>query len=108
MNILIKESQPLTAFGINQILENEFEQINVSLAQDIDDVMSLFNGHQYDMFIIDTDAHLQDTASLIKIIKEKNAEAKILIYGNSNSVKYELNYIHMGACGFISKNSKVK
>ena len=107
MNVLIKESQPLTAFGIHQLLENEFTDVNVNLASNVEDAFTLFYKSEFDMFIIDTELSLIETEKLIKTIRNRYNKAQILIYGNKNSSANELHYISMGANGFITKNSSL-
>ena len=107
MKVLIKESQPLTAFGIHQLLENEFEDVNVHLASSIEDTFSLFDKEVYDICIIDTELPLFEMKRLIEVIKSKHKKAKILIYGSKNSSEDELAYISMGASGFVTKKSNI-
>ena len=107
MNVLIKESQPLTAFGIHQLLENEFTDVNVNLASNVEDAFTLFYQSEFDMFIIDTELSLIETEKLINAIRNRYHNAKILIYGNRYSSPNELQYISMGANGFITKKSSV-
>ena len=105
MNVLIKESQPLTAFGIHQLLEKEFKNININMVTNLDDVLSSFNRSEFDMFIIDTELNLFETEKLIKSLRRIQQNIKILIYGNEMSSNYELHYISMGANGFITKQT---
>ena len=107
MNVLIKESQPLTAFGIHNLLEKEFKEVRVNMARSVEDILSLFYKETFDLFIIDTELSLEDTEQLIKEIHNVQQQSKILIYGHRNSKLNELYYIKMGASGYLSKRSSI-
>ena len=107
MNVLIKESHPLTACGIQRVLDSEFENVTINLATNLKDVLSFFNKLQYDLFILDTELPFNEMENLIKFVKKQHKSIQILVFGTHKNISNELKYIAMGASGFIRKSSSL-
>ena len=105
MKVLIKESQPLMAYGLNNLIENEFSDATINLAQDKNDAFNFMDKINYDLYIFDTELPLGEMTSLIESVKQQQKDAKILVCGNKRTVNNEFLYISMGASGFLTKES---
>ena len=108
MTVLIKDSQPLTALGIQHILTSTFEDVNVNMAQNKEEALAYFDKLNYDLLILDTELSLQEMKNLIDLIKANQEDVKILVCGNQKTANNEFHYISMGANGFITKSSTLE
>ena len=108
MTVLIKDSQALTALGIQHSLTSTFEDVDVNMARNKEEALAYFEKLNYDLLILDTELSLKEMKNLIELIKANHEDVKILVCGNQRTANNEFQYISMGANGFITKSSTLE
>jgi DNA-binding NarL/FixJ family response regulator len=104
MNVIVKEAQPITALGIHKWLEDYLSSVNISLADNKNDIIKQVQEEECDFVILDTEWSIIQISQTIKKLKKTGKNIKILVYGDEDTREYELLFIKSGASGFISKS----
>lgn len=104
MNILIIENHPITALGTKQVLEDNFDAVNVQIAPDGNVAVNIMNDNSYEVIVMDIVLPDTDSHALLHDIKRLQPQSNVLIYSNSQDEVYAMPYIKMGASGFLNKS----
>jgi DNA-binding NarL/FixJ family response regulator len=104
MNVIVKEAQQITALGIHKWLEDFFGGVNISLADNKNDIIKQVKEEECEFVILDTEWTIIQMSKTLKKLKKIRKDIKILVYGDEDTREYELLFIKSGASGFISKS----
>jgi DNA-binding NarL/FixJ family response regulator len=105
MNVLIIEDHPITAMGLKVIIEENFENPKVDIAHNGKEALNFVKNKAYKIILLDITLPNTDTQSLVNKLKRVTENTEILICSNNDPNMYAMNYISMGASGYIHKSS---
>ncbi len=104
-NILIIDDHELIASGIESLLLKTFPTVSTESSSQKEEIFEAIDNHNYDLYIVDLELKDITGFELIKRIREKNVNARILICTMHEEIWYirELNLLQIN--GIILKSS---
>jgi DNA-binding NarL/FixJ family response regulator len=105
MNVLIIEDHPITALGLQILLNKHFNPIKVDIAFDGASAISFLKKESCDLVVLDIILPKTDTQSLTHKIRRLHEKTKVLVYSSCNEKIYAGKYLGAGANGFVSKSA---
>jgi|AntRauTorckE5430_2_1112549.scaffolds.fasta_scaffold00304_4 DNA-binding NarL/FixJ family response regulator len=103
MKALVIEDHPVFAFGIQNILENNFEDVEFHHTINGKKALEKLNNISFEIMVLDVVLPHTDTHALLYEALRIQPELKTLIYSNNPEKIYAMHYISLGANGYLSK-----
>lgn len=104
MRVLIIEDHPVTVIGLEYLFKNNFKDIELQYASDGSAAKNLIVENEFGFCVLDIFLPNTDTHALMCFLQKNQPNCKILIYSNSPEKIYSINFIKMGARGFLNKS----
>lgn len=108
MTVLVVEDHPVFAFGIQNILENNFENVKFHHAVSGKEAVDKLNSNSFKIMILDVVLPGTDTHTLLYEALRIQPEIKTLMYSNNPERLYAMHYISLGANGYLNKSRSEK
>lgn len=103
--ILIVEDHAIVRMGIDFLITDMFQQVDVQQAASFTLALTLLQKSKFDLIILDINIPGGEHSRMIKSIRAIQNNARILVFSGSEEEIYALHYLHAGANGFLSKGS---
>lgn len=104
-NFVIAEDHPLYRTGTKQFLEEQFI-CKVFEAENGNEALEIISNNQIDLLITDIEMPLMDGRELLKNIKNKYTNVKIIALTNYTTIEYLKPMMSMGADCILFKTTK--
>ena len=104
MNVLIVDDSVLLQDRLKKSLTELHEHINVSLANNCQEAMDLFNLHTYDKIILDIGLPDGSGINLLRTFKKTKPETDVIMFTNYPSSEFKKNCMELGADYFFNKS----
>ncbi len=108
MNVLNINSEYFVSIGIQNILQKNFEDTEVLSSCDHEEILNLSQAHDFDIILLDIGITSMNTLKLMKALIAQQDTAEILIFSQAEYKPYALEYVTLGASGFLDKSSSEK
>lgn len=103
--ILIVEDHAIVRMGIDFLITDMFQQVDVQQAASFTLALTLLQKSKFDLIILDINIPGGEHSRMINSIRAIQENARILVFSGSEEEIYALHYLHAGANGFLSKGS---
>jgi two-component system invasion response regulator UvrY len=103
--ILIVEDHAIVRMGIDILITDLFQSVDVYQAANFIAALDLIQAHVFDLIVLDINIPGGENSRMIGKIKLVQPSARILIFSGLEEEIYALHYIHYGANGFLSKEA---
>lgn len=105
LRILLADDHNVVRYGTSLILRESFRNIVVIHADSFSAVMEKMDQNPHLIFL-DINLPGGNTTKMIEDIKNVDSKVLILMFSAFDEKKYAMRYIHAGAHGYLSKDSK--
>jgi two-component system invasion response regulator UvrY len=102
---LLVDDHEIVRSGVKTVLTELFKPCDIAEASNEKEALAQLKLGKYDLIIMDVQMPDTDTAGLLKNIRTKTPEAKVLIFTMSPENLYAKRFMKLGAMGFVTKNS---
>lgn len=104
-NFLLIDDHEIVRSGVKTVLLELFKPCEIFEASNEKEALEQYKARKYDLIIMDVQMPDTDSAGLLKNIKIKNPDAKVLVFSMSAENLYAKRFMKLGAMGFVTKNS---
>ncbi|HSN60924.1 MAG TPA: response regulator transcription factor [Ferruginibacter sp.] len=104
-NFLLIDDHEIVRYGVKTVLLELFKPCEIFEASNEKEALEQFKARKYDLIIMDVQMPDTDSAGLLKNIKIKTPDAKVLVFSMSAENLYAKRFMKLGAMGFVTKNS---
>jgi len=108
MNVLNINSEHFVSIGIQNILQQHFDDTEVLSSCDREEILNLSQAHDFDIILLDIGITSINTLKLMKTLIAQQDTAEILLFSQAEYKPYAMEYITLGASGFLDKSSSEK
>jgi two-component system invasion response regulator UvrY len=108
MNVLNIEHHPVTALGVEKLFKENFDDITYYHTSDGENIPSILKETSFDVIVLDIIIPNTDIHNLLIKIRNKQPNAKILIFSHYSEGLYAMHYISLGVNGYLRKSSSVE
>ena len=105
MKILLIEDHLIVRYGIGRILTNMAQDIKIDECDDFNEALKRIDKEWYDLVMLDINIPNGSNLQMIRLLRLKQADIKILIFSGFDEKMYALHYLREGADGYLMKNS---
>ena len=105
MKILIADDHPIVREGLKQYVKTIDEIRSIDEAIDGNDAWAKIKDGDYDLVILDVSMPGMSGLDVLRKIKEKNLQTRVLILSVHPQEQYAIHAFKMGASGYLSKDS---
>lgn len=104
-NFLLIDDHEIVRSGVKTVLQELFKPCEIFEASNEKEALDQLKTRKYDLIIMDVQMPDTDSAGLLKNIKIKTPEVKVLVFSMSAENLYAKRFMKLGAMGFVTKNS---
>lgn len=104
-NFLLIDDHEIVRSGVKTVLLELFKPCEIFEASNEKQSLDQLKARKYDLIIMDVQMPDTDSAGLLKNIKIKTPDAKVLVFSMSAENLYAKRFMKLGAMGFVTKNS---
>ncbi len=104
-NFLLIDDHEIVRSGVKTVLLELFKPCEIFEASNEKEALDQLKARKYDLVIMDVQMPDTDSAVLLKNIKIKTPEVKVLVFSMSAENLYAKRFMKLGAMGFVTKNS---
>lgn len=105
IKIIITDDHPIIRQGIKQILNETPDVLVVAEAGNYRELMERLDSTQFDLILLDISMPDKSGLEIIKELKKRDEEVKILILSMYPEDQYALHSLQLGASGYLTKSS---
>lgn len=105
MKVLISDDHSIVREGLKQTVLRMYPDTFVDEASDGNEALLKIENNNYDLVILDISMPGKSGLDILKILKDKNIEAQILILSMHPQEQYAVRVYNLGASGYLSKSS---
>lgn len=105
IKVFVADDFDLIREGVKRIIEFEEDIDIIGEATDGDQVLDFMKRYQPDVLLLDMNMPIKDGLEVLKVIKEKGYKTKVIILTVENDYKVIKEAIHIGADGYVLKES---
>ncbi len=104
-NFLLIDDHEIVRSGVKTVLLEMFKPCEIFEASNENEALEQLKARRYELIIMDVQMPDTDAAGLMKNIKIKYPDAKVLIFSMSAENLYAKRFMKSGAMGFVTKNA---
>ncbi len=104
-NFLLIDDHEIVRSGVKTVLLELFKPCEIFEASNEKEALDQLKARKYDLIIMDVQMPDTDSAGLLKNIKIKTPDVKVLVFSMSAENLYAKRFMKLGAMGFVTKNS---
>lgn len=108
MKILLVEDHSIVRYGVIRILQGMSHDISIDESADFDEALRHIGKKKYDLIILDINIPHGNDLEMIRLIRVRQPDIKILIFSGADERMYALRYLREGADGYLMKDSPNK
>ena len=108
IKILIADDHPIFRRGLNQLLNDSFDEVVVDEACDGKEVLSKVSENKYDVLLLDIAMPGRSGLDVLKEIKKEFPRLSVLILSGYPEEQYAIRALKTGASGYLTKKSVAK
>ncbi|AXY73484.1 DNA-binding response regulator [Paraflavitalea soli] len=105
MKILLIEDHLIVRYGVGRILTSMAANVTIDECDDFYEALKWAERSQYDLVILDINIPNGSNLQMIRLLRMKQADIRILIFSGFDERMYALHYLREGADGYLMKNS---
>jgi DNA-binding NarL/FixJ family response regulator len=105
IRLLLVDDHPVVRAGYQRLLEQTGEMLVVAQAANVEDACALFARHEPDLTITDLAMPGSGGLELIRRLRERHADARVLVFSMHDSALLVRRALEAGALGFVTKSS---
>ena len=105
IRLLLVDDHPVVRAGYQRLLELAGDMAVVAQAGNVDEACALFAQHQPDITITDLAMPGSGGLELIRRLRERVADARVLVFSMHDSAALVARALDAGAAGFVTKSS---
>lgn len=105
MKVLVADDHAIVRGGLKQILLKMDEVSTVDETGDGHETLAKIEDNKYDIVILDISMPGMSGLDILKTMKDKNETARVLILSIHPQDQYAIRAIHLGASGYLCKDS---
>lgn len=105
MKILLVEDHLIVRYGVGRILSGMAQHVAIDECDDFYEALKWMEKKQYDLIILDINIPNGNNLQMIRLLRMKQADIRILIFSGFDERMYALHYLREGADGYLMKNS---
>lgn len=102
--ILIVDDHPIVRRGLVELIEDESDMVVSGEADDAGDALRMLDNDPPDLMLIDISLKGMNGLELIKQVKARNEDIKMLVSSMHDETLYAERALRAGAMGYINKN----
>jgi DNA-binding NarL/FixJ family response regulator len=102
---MLVDDFPVVVQGLRRLLQEEFTNAEITEVTDADQALSLANGEDWDLIILDIQLNKKDGLEILKELNSGNKKKKVLMLSMFSEDIYAARSLRLGACGYITKRS---
>jgi DNA-binding NarL/FixJ family response regulator len=104
-NFLLIDDHEIVRSGVKTVLLEMFKPCEIFEACNEKEALEQLKSRRYELIIMDVQMPDTDSAGLMKNIKTRYPDAKVLIFSMSAENLYAKRFMKSGAMGFVTKNA---
>ena len=104
-NFLLIDDHEIVRSGVKTVLLEMFKPCEIFEACNEKEALDQLKARRYELIIMDVQMPDTDSAGLMKNIKTRYPDAKVLIFSMSAENLYAKRFMKSGAMGFVTKNA---
>lgn len=105
IRLLLVDDHPVVRAGYRHLLEQDGDMVVVAQAASVDEASALFSLHAPDVTVTDLSMPGSSGLELIRRLRERDAQARVLVFSMHDSDRLVRRALDLGALGFVSKSS---
>lgn len=105
IKVLLADDHALLRGSLKQLLEETGYVQVVAQAGEYSEIMTAINKHDVDMAILDISMPGKNGVDVVKILKDKKPDIKILMLSMHPEDQYAVRALKAGASGYLTKNT---
>jgi|ERR1022692_1958365 DNA-binding NarL/FixJ family response regulator len=105
LSVLMIDDQAVVRYGLRKILSEEFHAIRFGEARTVAGALREVARHRWDVVTLAMSIGDEDGFSLLREIRRRHPEAKVLVVSFHQEPSYVRNALQLGALGYIPKNA---
>lgn len=105
MKILLVEDHSIVRYGVNRILTSMGKDIAIDESDNFDHAIRQIIKKRYDLIILDINIPNGTNLEMIRLLRLKQPNVKILVFTGADEKMYALRYLREGADGYLMKDS---
>lgn len=105
INIAIVDDHAIVREGLIQLLELDKEIKVIGQANDGAQCLELLKKHKIDVMLLDINMPIMNGLEVLKVMRERKDETKVIVLTIHNEVEYLLKAIDIGVNGYMLKDS---
>lgn len=102
---MLIDDHEIVRSGVKTVLLELFKPCEIFEASNEKEALDQLKARKYDLIIMDVQMPDTDSAGLLKNLKIKTPEVKVLVFSMSAENLYAKRFMKLGAMGFVTKNS---
>jgi DNA-binding NarL/FixJ family response regulator len=106
--IVIVDDHPVVRSGLRMLIEDEPDLLVVGEAGDADEAIRVLDAKNPDLMIVDLSLNGSSGLDLIKRIKSRSSESKMLVSSMFDESLYAERVLNAGALGYVSKQEAME
>jgi DNA-binding NarL/FixJ family response regulator len=104
IRLLLVDDHPVVRAGYRRLLEQDGDMAVVAQAGQVDEACALFALHSPDITITDLAMPGSGGLELVRRLRERAADARVLVFSMHDSALLVRRAFDLGACGFVTKS----
>jgi DNA-binding NarL/FixJ family response regulator len=104
IRLLLVDDHPVVRAGYQRLLEQDGDMTVVAQAGQVDEAFALFARHAPDITITDLAMPGSGGLELVRRLRERAADARVLVFSMHDSALLVRRAFELGACGFVTKS----
>lgn len=106
LEILLADDHQIVRQGLELLISEQHEDLNVSHASTLLEVQSLVKDTDYDLIVLDAQFSDGNSLSILREVSESQKDPRILMFTSFQEANYSIRFLKEGATGFLSKASE--
>jgi two-component system response regulator FimZ (fimbrial Z protein) len=103
--ILLADDHSVVRQGISMILKESYKDLTILHASDFEDALDILRKNTVYLIVLDISIPEGKGVQMVELVKEINADIKILVFSAYEEDLYAMRYLKAGAEGYLNKLS---